>query len=225
MTKRFATVALLWLGLASLAMARQSGEAARAIPSATRASDFGSYPLDHVSRDFEGHCPQLDLIRYQGTAICFARPVRIYAGFAPHLAALERLVSEVATRHYGRPPARLLHRGAYNCRPIRIDARQLSEHGLGNALDVRGFRFDRLPQDAELPEGAPRRLRRAFEVTIEHDWQATRGVAALHAAFLADLRRELERRPEMFRGMLGPRFPGHHDHLHFDMAPWSLVYF
>jgi len=221
MRKALVLLAVLSLGVASVALARHS----RDIPSASRASDFGAYPLDRVSRDFTGRCPDVGLVRYRGTSIRFARPVRVYAGFVPRLAALERLVDEVALRHYGRTPSRLLHRGAYNCRAIRIDARQLSEHGLGNALDVRGFRFGRLPADADLPESAPRRLRHAFEVSIAEHWTATRGVARQHAAFLADLRRELERRPQMFRGMLGPRFPGHRDHLHFDMAPWTLVYF
>jgi len=217
--------AALSLCLASAAMARVPRHDPHASPSATRAADFGSYPLDHVSREYAGRCPEVGLVRYRGTSIRFARPVRVYSGLVPHLARLERLVGEVALRHYGRAPSRLLHRGAYNCRAIRIDARQLSEHGLGNALDVRGFRFGRLPADAELPAGEPRRLRHGFEVTILEHWRARRGLAARHAAFLADLRRELERRPEMFRGMLGPRFPGHRDHLHFDMAPWSLIYF
>lgn len=221
MRKAWLLFSVLTLCASSLASARQTRE----IPSATRAVDFGSYPLDRVSRQFEGRCPEVDVVRYRGTSIRYARPVRVYSGFVPRLAALERLVAEIATRHYGRAPSRLLHRGAYNCRAIRIDAHQLSEHGLGNALDVRGFRFGRLPAGAELPQGAPRRLRHGFEVTILEHWAARRGLGARHAAFLADLRRALMHRPEMFRGMLGPRFPGHRDHLHFDMAPWSLIYF
>ena len=43
------------------------------------------------------------------------------------------------------------------------------------------------------------------------------------AADLADLARRVIARPEVFRTVLGPAYPGHHNHFHLDCAPYRVV--
>ena len=48
-------------------------------------------------------------------------------------------------------------------------------------------------------------------------------IARHHARFLDELARALVADKTIFRVMLGPGYPGHKDHFHFDMAPYRLV--
>ena len=177
------------------------------------------YALDQLSRKVPKRgrigCPKVELVRYQGTSLPYHRHVRVNPWFATHLAAFEEVVRHVAVEVYGRAPARLRHYGAYNCRGIRGRRKRLSEHGLGNALDVSGFEFDAAP-------GADR-WSRPFRIDIKRHWSATDGDAVTHAIFLRRLLRALRERPDIFRGMIGPPDPGHHDHFHFDVAPYRYM--
>lgn len=219
----FAALALL----PPVALARNASDPYRNIPSAERARDFDSYPLDRVSRDVDARhvrCPDVHLVSYQGTTVRLARAARFAEAFVPHVQEFERIVARVAIEVYGRAPSRINHLGTYNCRVIRAFPDLLSEHGLGNAIDVSGFEFAAAPRDATVPTDLPRALRRGFNVTILAHWHSTRGVGVVHARFLERLREELASRPALFRGMLGPAYPGHRNHLHLDMAPWSLIW-
>jgi hypothetical protein len=60
-------------------------------------------------------------------------------------------------------------------------------------------------------------------VRLGRHWQAQRGTEAVHARFLETLARRLVDRGDIFRVLLGPAFPGHQRHFHFDMAPYRLV--
>jgi hypothetical protein len=184
------------------------------------------YPLDEVERIIPARgrvqCPKVDLELYGGTTIPFKRRTKIYVGFKPHLQAFERVVHDVALEVYGRAPKRLVHLGTFNCRRIKNYPEFLSEHGLGNAIDVAGFDFGALPRGAKLAEGAPRWARGGFKVRLEDHWNA-KGRYAIHSKFLRTLARRLIARPEIFRSLLGPAWPGHHNHFHFDMAPWRTV--
>jgi hypothetical protein len=86
---------------------------------------------------------------------------------------------------------------------------RLSEHALGNAIDISGFRFEAL-------DGAP-----AFEVRVDLHWRAS-GDEARHSRFLHALTETLLERG-VFRTLLGPAHPDHADHFHFDMAPHPYV--
>ena len=44
----------------------------------------------------------------------------------------------------------------------------------------------------------------------------------VHARFLDTLARRLVAK-DIFRVLLGPSYPGHENHFHFDMSPWRLV--
>jgi hypothetical protein len=195
------------------------------IPAAEPRRDLGTYPLDTVDRRMteDGRCPEVPLVRYPGALVRFDRPVRIHEAFVPRVRAFEQIVYDAAVEVYGRPPRRLVHRGAYNCRAVRGFPQLLSEHGLGNALDWSGADFGPLPAGQPLPPGLPAPLRRGFVVRVAEHYRATRGVAAVHARFLQLLRERLIATTEL-SGVLGPGYPGHEDHFHIDVAPWTLSY-
>ena len=123
-------------------------------------------------------------------------------------------------------PRMILHYGAFSCRSTRQRKRRLSEHALGNALDLVGFDFGPATKTQPLPGGLPKQLRWSFQVRIARHWHATvagGSASALLAHFLATLTDRLRQRNDIFRGMFGPGHGGHDDHLHLDAAPWRYV--
>ena len=168
-------------------------------------------------------CGELPLVRYGGSALKYQRVARVHPAFVARLRAFEALVSEVALAYYGRPPRRLVHLGTYNCRRMRTYPTWVSEHALGNAIDLAGFDFGPLKRGEVLPDGVPVALRRPFQVRIEAHFKRRRGVGRYHARFLHALTRALIARPELFPVVLGPGWPGHHNHLHLDGAPYRAV--
>ncbi len=99
----------------------------------------------------------------------------------------------------------------------------LSEHALGNAIDVTGFYFPALPVASAKKTQLPPRLRAAFAVTVSRDYLAPERptpVSELHQRFFALLRQAL-RENGLFRGVIGPPDPAHRTHFHLDMAPWA----
>jgi hypothetical protein len=69
----------------------------------------------------------------------------------------------------------------------------------------------------------PPRLRRSFRIRVATDYRETRGIAMLHARFFQLVRARLIEEPHL-SGVLGPGYPGHEDHFHIDVAPWTLSY-
>ncbi|MCB9735556.1 MAG: extensin family protein [Deltaproteobacteria bacterium] len=201
------------------------GGASLAAPSPD--DDLGRYGLDGVSREIDPKkkpsCPDLDFVTYRGTSIPYDKPAKTYVGFAPRLAAFEEVARRVAVEVYGRAPRRLRHLGVYNCRRIGGYPNLLSEHGLMNGIDVAGFELPALKKGEKAPADLPKRLRRAFTVTVKDHWSATGAVGSVHSRFLHRLTEELVARPDIFRVMLGPAYPGHKDHFHFDCAPYRLI--
>lgn len=183
------------------------------------------YPLDDVSREVPARgrvkCPEVELVRYAGDVIRYHKPLKIYKDFQPRLHRFEEIVRDTAIEFYGRAPRRIRHLGSYYCRRIRSWPTYISEHGLGNALDVEGFDFDWISKK-KAPE-TPANLRQGLRVRVLDHWGSTRGVGAVHDKFLRTLaERLIEERP-LFRVMLGPNEPGHQNHFHFDVAPWRFV--
>ncbi|MFT7582827.1 MAG: hypothetical protein ACI9MR_004511 [Myxococcota bacterium] len=191
------------------------------------------YGLDALSREIPAKgkvkCPKVPLVRYGGAVIRYHKPVRVYTGFKTRLQRFEETVREVAIEVYGRSPSRIRHIGTYNCRRIGGYPNLVSEHGLGNGIDIAGFDFASAKKP--LPMGVAKRLSRRFKVRVKSHWRAPetgalrRDVDAdtLHAVFLRRLTDRLLTREDVFRVLLGPAFPGHKDHFHFDMAPYRLV--
>jgi len=200
----------LWLGLALLA----APALARAAPE--------PYPLDGVERTMPATgpvvCPNLPMVVYRGTKLVYRKPARVHPAFAARLRKFEDVVVAVAREQFGRAPLSLTHAGTYSCRRISRYPTLLSEHALGNGIDVVGFAFPRLPrgQHADLPA----ELRRPFEVSLA-DWQ--RDPHTPRARFLAALAHRLMARHDIFNVMLGPAYPGHKGHFHFDVAPYRVV--
>lgn len=187
-----------------------------------------AYELDDSSRASTEACHPELLRVYRGQRVRLEPPITVAVPFEAPVARFEELVAEVATRVYGRAPTRILNAGAYACRAVEHRQERLSEHALGNAVDVTGFRFPALtaPQTAGgagagAPE-LPKALQRAFTITVARDYPGPSSSAKVppeHHRFFRELAEAL-RQSSTFRGMLGPADPRHATHLHLDMAPW-----
>lgn len=190
----------------------------------TPAGGITGYPLDGTARDVAptgpARCPPLPMVVYQGTRVRYARPARVHPAFAERLRRFEEVVAEVSREHFGRAPVSMSHAGTYSCRRISGYPTLLSEHALGNGIDVVGFTFPRLPRKQTAPGDLAASLRRPFQVSLA-DWQADPRTP--RARFLDALARRLIARPDIFRVLLGPAYPGHKGHFHFDVAPYRQV--
>lgn len=199
---------------------------ALASPSESKADVDKPYPLDSLSRTIKAtgkmRCPKVSMQKYRGLVVRYHKPVYVYDGFVSHLTRFETIVSEVAKEIYGRAPTRIVHVGTYNCRRIRRYPDLLSEHGIGNAIDIEGFDFGRAKSAEERDTAPHKRLWRPFRVRVDKHWDKSRGVQKLHALFLRRVTEELISQ-DVFRVMLGPAYPGHQDHFHFDQAPYKLI--
>ena len=176
------------------------------------------YALDGVQRKAgRGQCPAVSLQAFSGQGLSFLPPARVAASFRPHLQQFEDVVEEVALRIYGRAPSAVLVAASYDCRSVRGKQKRLSEHALGNAIDITGFRFP------PVPGSWLHAAEDGFEVRVDQHWHARWGwTERRHARFLEELTRTLIER-DVFRTLLGPAHPDHKDHFHFDMAPGRFV--
>lgn len=185
-----------------------------------------AYPLDTISRTVPPRgrlrCPKVPLTTYRGDVVRYHHPVRVFTGFVPRLRRFEEVVRDVAVEIYGRAPRRIVHLGTYNCRRIAAYPEMLSEHALGNGIDVAGFDFGRLPRGVKAPAGMPSRYRHPFSIRLAKHWDA-KGRRRIHGRFLRELARRLIQRPDIFRVLLGPGYPGHRNHFHFDCGPYRYV--
>jgi hypothetical protein len=177
----------------------------------------------HLDPDQPLVCESERLVAHKSAALRYS--VRVHPAFVARLARFDAFVQELATAHYGRSARKLRHRGAFACRSTRGRKQRLSEHALGNALDFAGLDFGPLPRGAQAPDGLPFALRRPFSVRVGSHWTPRRAVDVHHARFLHRLADELRVRPDIFRGIVGPPRPRHHDHLHLDAAPWRYAMF
>jgi hypothetical protein len=180
------------------------------------------YPLDGVVRSIAAtgpaRCPQVPLVVYRGTRLRYDHPARVHPAFAERLRLFEEVVAEVGREQFGRAPVALKHAGTYSCRRIGGYPTLISEHGIGNGIDVVAFSFPRLPR--RQPSALPASLRAPFEVSLA-DFQAQPSTP--RARFLDALARRLVGRHDIFRVLLGPAYPGHKGHFHFDVAPYRVV--
>lgn len=223
---------LIALCALSLAACTGVGRASEAIPAiyASDPADDGapSYPLDAIPRWLSaGSKPSCSaaaaqLVTYRGARLRYDRPVRVHPAFRDHLRDFEDLVVEVAREHFGRVPHQIVHMGAFACRPVRGRPELVSEHALGNALDVAGFDFGPMARKDLRTSTLPRGLKRPFQVRVEKHWKAS-GDDVAKSAFLHALTDRVIERPDLFRVVLGPGYPGHKNHFHLDQAPYRLI--
>ena len=197
-----------------------------AVMSSTACAETG-YPLDHIERTIAPRgpvrCPKVAKVRYRGAVIRYHSPVWVNVHFRQRLERFETVVRQVAIEIYGRAPRRIRHIGTYNCRRIAAWPSYLSEHGLANAIDVAGFDFAAAPR--RLRASTPRRLRRPFRVRLLRHWNASSRSGEIHSRFLRTVARRVAARRDIFRVVLGPGYPGHSNHFHFDCGPWRMVEF
>jgi hypothetical protein len=183
------------------------------------------YALDRSSRKvpMSGKlvCPPVELMEYQGKHLAYDKPARIYVGFAEHLERFEILARDTAIEIYGRAPTRIRTYGSYYCRRIRTWGYLVSEHGLGNALDVAGFEFGKVKGSER--SSVPTQWQRSFKVSMSKHWRASSEREATHSKFLRTLAQRVIDEEGLFRVILGPADPKHQDHFHFDMAPFRIV--
>lgn len=163
------------------------------------------YPLDDDPRRLErgegAYCPVVQVQEYAGSYVPYDKSLRVNPFFKERLIAFEGVVHDVAMRTVGQPPTAILHFGTYNCRTISGKPR-LSEHAFANAIDVSGFAF-----------GDTR-------VSVLRNWWDD----SIYARFMHELVIELAARPDIFRGVLGPGYKGHDDHLHLDVGPRYFIH-
>ena len=188
------------------------------------------YPLDGLKREIAAtgkvRCAKVPMVRYKGDVVRYHHPVLIYVGFRDRLRRFEQVVKQTAIDIYGRAPRQIRHIGTYNCRRIGLWPTLLSEHGIANGIDVAGFDFGRARRSKPGAPGAalPRSLRRPFKIRMLKHWHAKAGVGhSHHRRFLRLLAARLVQRRDIFRVLLGPSYPGHKNHFHFDVSPWRLV--
>jgi hypothetical protein len=65
-------------------------------------------------------CPEVELLTFAGDTLRYSPPVKVVAPFAERLRRFERVVIDVAVRHYGRAPRAIVNDGAYLCRQFAI---------------------------------------------------------------------------------------------------------
>ena len=188
------------------------------------------YPLDNFERWLSPGqplpCDQKGMVTYRGSKHRYAGSVLVDPAFGKRLQQFEEVAAQAAREVYGRAPQLVRHYGAFSCRATRNRSHVVSEHALGNALDLVGFDFGPAAKAQALPDGLPKRLRAPFQVRVARHWQpqnANDAAAATHARFLALLTDRLKQRSDIFRSMYGPGHGGHDDHLHLDAAPWRYV--
>jgi hypothetical protein len=199
--------------------------AVAAAPNLAAAKD--DYALDDVSREVPRRgrlaCPDVELTTYTGKHIAYRQGAKIFTGFQERLERMEKVFAQAAIDVFGRPPHRLVHMGTFNCRRIGGYPQLISEHGLGNAIDVEGFDFAALKHGETLPAGVHKLLRGPFAVRVQSHWKSDHPVLALHAKFLRSAVERMIADKKIFRVLLGPAYPGHHNHFHFDCAPYRMV--
>jgi Extensin-like protein C-terminus len=210
----------------------------------------GQYPLDGLRRKASGDdCPEVKLQKFSGETLRLSPSARINPSFRQPLLELEQVVREVSMRLYSRVPSSILVAASYGCRTVNGSGRRLSEHALGNAIDIKGFRF--APEEDAQAKGSSSSTKKTsssktssaaktsgaqakaatksgakgetFDVLVAKHWKA-RGDASerLASRFLHELTEALLER-DVFRTLLGPAHRDHDDHFHFDMAPTHYV--
>ena len=207
-----------WLASSLVALATVSPAAAQG-----DLSPNDTYALDTVSREVAARgqlrCPKVPMSRYAGDLVPYHSELYVAAAFVERLRRFEAIVRDVAVEVYGRAPRRIRHLGTFNCRRIGGYPTMMSEHGIGNGIDVAGFDFGRGRVGAEVPAS----LKRPFKITLLKHWDAKGPKGGLHRRFLHTLARRVVARQDVFRVLLGPGYPGHKNHFHFDMAPFRMV--
>jgi hypothetical protein len=162
---------------------------------------------DRLTPDAQGCGSPHGVVVSRGpTGITYAPPLVIDCSLAAELPAIEARIQASAEAHLGSPIRSVTTLGSYNCRPVRGGLREhLSEHAVGNAIDLAGF--------------VPRRGR---AVSVVRDYRPLEDVpSTVQGTFLRAVYRSL-REERGLSHVIGPETRlDHRDHLHLDRGePW-----
>jgi hypothetical protein len=139
-------------------------------------------------------------VRLSATDVALNRPATMSCALAARIDDFERdVLQRVAVADLGNYVSRIDHLGAYSCRSTSNHSGRLSEHALGLAIDISGFR---------LADGS--------EISVEHDWWAP----GPKRDFLRHLAKSA---CGYFSVVLTPSSDRDHlNHMHFDIGPDRL---
>jgi len=155
-------------------------------------------PVDSVNAT-DSRCQVDTAVRVSRVEAVLNHPAVMSCGLASRLDDFEReVVQPLAVEELGRRVVRINHLGSFSCRRTNGGGR-LSQHALGLAIDIGGFR---------LSDGST--------VSVEHDW-AEPGPKRMF------LRRLARRACGYFSVVLTPDSDAdHYNHLHLDIGPDRL---
>ena len=145
-------------------------------------------------------CGIANAVRVEQSAIAWNRPAEMSCALATRLDSFERdIVQPAAQRHFGRPVVLIRHYGAYTCRNENGGHGRLSQHALGNAIDIGSF---------ELGDGT--------RIAVENDWRG-------HGPRRDFLHEVAKGACRYFNVVLTPASDAlHRNHFHLDVGPWRL---
>jgi len=136
-------------------------------------------------------------VRVTRIAAGLDKPATMSCALAARLDAFQRdVLQPLAREELGRRIVRINHLGSFSCRARNGRGDRLSQHGLGRAIDIAGFR---------LADGST--------ISVADDWPAS----GAKRQFLHHLARRACR---YFSVVLTPDSDAdHHDHIHLDIGP------
>ena len=158
--------------------------------------DFVRRP-EHV---LEG-CPDVPLVDRVGDPVPWRPALRVHPSFVSAVTDLESVIRQTARDVEGQDVTAFLCASSYRCTTVRGRPERISEHALGNAIDLRGVV-----------------LANGTETSVGAHWHAASDADLVHARFWRTLVERIRDRG-IFRGILGPPAPDHLEHLHFDRGP------
>jgi hypothetical protein len=144
----------------------------------------------------QSRCQVDTAVRVSRIAAGFDKPATMSCALAARLDQFERdVVQPLAREELGRRVVRINHLGSFSCR-TRNGGGRLSQHALGRAIDIAGFR---------LADGST--------IGVARDWTGS----GANRQFLRHLAR---RACQYFSVVLTPDSDAdHHDHIHLDIGP------
>lgn len=148
----------------------------------------------------DSRCQVDTAVRVTRIAAGLNKPATMSCALAARLDEFERkVVQPLAQAELGKRVIRINHLGSFSCRATNGGRGRLSQHALGRAIDIAGFR---------LSDGST--------VSVEHDWSAP-GPKRQFLRYLA------RRACEHFSVVLTPASDAdHHNHIHLDIGPDRL---
>ena len=168
----------------------------RACLSRLNAEAVSYRPVDSPDAS-DSRCRVDTAVRVSRLEAALSRPATMSCAMASRLDEFEReAVQPLARSELDRRVVRIDHLGSFACRANTSRPSRLSQHALGQAIDIAGFR---------LADGS--------RVSVEHDWSDTSGKGVF-------LHRLAAKACRYFSVVLTPDSNAdHYNHLHFDIGP------